>query len=315
MLAGVALALLSSVGCNKLRARDQLNKGVQSYKNSKYEEAINHFQQAVELDPSLLNARMYLATAYAQQYIPGADSPDNNRMAEQAIEQYNKVLEANPSRDQRVNAAKGVAYLYLNMRKFDEAKKYYRMASAVDPNDPEPYYSVGVIDWTASYQPRMEARAKLGLKPEENLNPKDKEQKKVCIELKQKNTPAIQEGIESLNKAIQLRPDYDDAMAYMNLMYREKADVECDDLATRAEDLKTADHWVDQTLLTKKAKAEREVAPPLSRHEGGARLPQGRKAAGTAGHHSRSVEIETSRNRDQPKHISCRTGLIRNRCG
>ena len=257
-LAGVALALFSSVGCNKLRARDQLNKGVQSYKNSKYEEAINHFQQAVELDPSLLNARMYLATAYAQQYIPGADSPDNNRMAEQAIEQYNKVLEANPSRDQRVNAAKGVAYLYLNMRKFDEAKKYYRMASAVDPNDPEPYYSVGVIDWTASYQPRMEARAKLGLKPEENLNPKDKEQKKVCIELKQKNTPAIQEGIESLNKAIQLRPDYDDAMAYMNLMYREKADVECDDLATRAEDLKTADHWVDQTLLTKKAKAEKQ---------------------------------------------------------
>src|ERR1700719_4364995 len=145
ILAGVALALFSSVGCNKLRARDQLNKGVQSYKNSKYEEAINHFQQAVELDPSLLNARMYLATAYAQQYIPGADSPDNNRMAEQAIEQYNKVLEANPSRDQRVNAAKGVAYLYLNMRKFDEAKKYYRMASAVDPNDPEPYYSVGVI--------------------------------------------------------------------------------------------------------------------------------------------------------------------------
>jgi hypothetical protein len=29
-------------------------------------------------------------------------------------------------------------------------------------------------------------------------------------------------------KAINLRPDYDDAMAYRNLMYREKADVECD---------------------------------------------------------------------------------------
>jgi hypothetical protein len=61
-----------------------------------------------------------------------------------------------------------------------------------------------------------------------------------------------------LNKAIQLRPDYDDAMAYLNLMYREKADVECDDLAARQEDLKTADHWVDQTLSTKKAKAEKQ---------------------------------------------------------
>jgi tetratricopeptide (TPR) repeat protein len=146
----------------------------------------------------------------------------------------------------------------LNMKKFDDAKRYYRMAAEMDPNDPEPYYSVGVIDWTACYQPRMEERAKLGLKPDENLNSKNKDQKKVCTELKEKNGPSISEGIESLNKAITLRPDYDDAMAYLNLMYREKADVECDDLAARQEDLKTADHWVDQTLITKKAKAEKQ---------------------------------------------------------
>jgi tetratricopeptide (TPR) repeat protein len=258
-LAAAVLAMLCFSGCDKLRARDQLNKGVTAYKNAKYEEAINHFQQAVTLDPRLLNAKMYLATAYAQQYIPGADTPDNNNNAEQAIIQYKSVLDSpNPARDQKVNAAKGIAYLYLNMKKFDDAKKYYRMASDSDPNDPEPYYSVGVIDWTACYQPRMEERAKLGLKPEENLNPKNKDQKKACDDLKQKNWPAIQEGIESLNKAIQLRPDYDDAMAYMNLMYREKADVECDDLAQRAEDLKTADSWVDKTMATKKAKAEKQ---------------------------------------------------------
>ncbi len=95
------------------------------------------------------------------------------------------------------------------------------------------------------------------MKPEEHLSAKNKDQKKVCEELKTKNGPAIQEGIDSLNKAIQLRPDYDDAMAYMNLMYRERADVECDDEAARAEDLKTADHWVDETLRVKKAKAEK----------------------------------------------------------
>jgi len=257
-LAAAVLAILSSVGCDKLRARDQLNKGVTAYKNAKYEEAIDHFQQSVARDPTLINARMYLATAFAQQYIPGADTPDNNKMADQAIEQYQKVLDMKPARDQKVNSAKGIAYLYLNMKKFDDAKKYYRMAADIDPNDPEPYYSVGVIDWTACYQPRMEERAKLGLKPDENLNPKNKDQKKVCADLKVKNAPSIQEGIDSLNKAIQLRPDYDDAMAYLNLMYREKADVECDDLAARQEDLKTADQWVDKTLSTKKAKAEKQ---------------------------------------------------------
>lgn len=256
-LAAVALALLSSLGCDKLKARDQLNKGVKAYKDNHYEQAIDHFQQSVRLDPSLINARMYLATAYVSQYIPGVDDPENLRTAQSAIDEYQKVIGMNPSRDQKVNSAKGIAYLYLNMKKWDDAKKYYRMASDLDPNDPEPYYSVGVIDWTACYQPRMEERAKLGMKPEEHLSASNKDQKKVCAELKEKNAPAIQEGIDSLNKAIQLRPDYDDAMAYMNLMYREKADVECDDQAARTDDLKTADHWVDETLRVKKAKAEK----------------------------------------------------------
>jgi len=256
-LAAVGLALFSTVGCDKLKARDQLNKGVKAYKDNHYEQAIDHFQSAVQLDPSLINARMYLATAYVSQYIPGVDSPDNLRTADEAIKEYQRVIDMNPSREQKVNSAKGIAYLYLNQKKWDDAKKYYRMASDLDPNDPEPYYSVGVIDWTACYQPRMEKRAGLGMKPDEHLSAKNKDQKKVCQELKTQNGAAIQEGIDSLNKAIQLRPDYDDAMAYMNLMYRERADVECDDEAARTEDLKTADHWVDETLRVKKAKAEK----------------------------------------------------------
>jgi tetratricopeptide (TPR) repeat protein len=246
----VGLAMLSTVACNKLQARDHLNKGVQAYKGAKYEEAIDHFQKAVSLDPGLINARLYLATAYAQQYIPGAETEDNNRMAQQAIDQYKAVLERDPK---NVNSVKGIAYLYLQMKKFEEAKQYYRKASELDANDPEAYYSIGVIDWTQSYQPRMEERAKLGLKPEEPL--KDK---KVCATLRQKVSDVIQDGIAMLEKALQLRPDYDDAMAYMNLLYRERADVQCDDPAARAADLKTADEWVDKTMAVKKAKAEKQ---------------------------------------------------------
>jgi len=254
-LVATGLILLSATGCNKLRARDQLNKGVASYKNAKYEQAIDHFQQAVAFDPSLINARLYLATAYAQQYIPGVEAEDNTRMATEAIDQYQQVLQ----RDQKnINSVKGIAYLYLQMKKFDDAKKYYRMAITMDPNDPEPYYSIGVIDWTQSYQPRMEARAKLGLKPDEPLNVKNKEQKQVCDQLRQQYSDVINDGISVLSKALELRPDYDDAMAYMNLEYREKADLECDDPAARAADLKTADEWVDKTMATKKAKAEKQ---------------------------------------------------------
>jgi tetratricopeptide (TPR) repeat protein len=135
------------------------------------------------------------------------------------------------------------------------AKEYYKKASEIDPNDPEPYYSVAVIDWTQTYVPRQEERAKLGMKPDESLPAKDK---KVCAQLKETNTANVQEGIDNLNKALQLRPDYDDAMAYMNLMFRERADIQCDDPAARAADLKTADEWVDKTMAVKKEKAEKQ---------------------------------------------------------
>ncbi len=252
-----ALAVLfGAVGCNKLRARDQLNKGVQAFKNARYEEAIERFKNSVALDPSLLTARLYLATAYAQQYIPGADTPENNRNAEQAIAEFEDVLKQNPPKEQQVHSLKGIASLYFNMKKLDKAKEYYEKVAQRDPNDPEVYYSIAVIDWTESYQPRMEARAKLGLQPTEPL--KDK---KVCEQLRSENLARVEDGMQNLDKALQLRPEYDDAMAYMNLMYREKADIECGDPQAAAEDRRIADQWVDKTMATKKAKAEKAAQP------------------------------------------------------
>src|SRR5512133_921888 len=110
----IAVTLFGAVGCNKLRARDQLNKGVNAYKNAKYEEAIGRFQNAVALDPTLLNAKLYLATAYAQQYIPGVETSENTRNAEQAIGEYQKVLAQDPK---NINSVKGIAFLYLQMKK------------------------------------------------------------------------------------------------------------------------------------------------------------------------------------------------------
>jgi tetratricopeptide (TPR) repeat protein len=251
LVLAAGLAILSATGCSKLKARDQLNKGVQSFKNNRYEEAIDHFQSAISLDPSLLNARLYLATAYTQQYIPGADTPDNNRMAQQAIDEYKSVLERDPK---NITSVKGIGYLYMQLNKSDLAKQYYRQASELDPNDPEPHYTIGVLDWMQTYKPAMEERAKLGLKGDELL--KDK---KVCNQLKDKNGALIHDGMDELNKAIELRPDYDDAMAYLNLMYRRKADdTECDNPSANAADLKSADEWQDKTMATKRAKAAKQ---------------------------------------------------------
>jgi predicted Zn-dependent protease len=255
----VAAILLPSAftltGCSKLRARDQLNKGVPAYKSLKYEQAIENFKNAVNLDPNLAVARLYLATAYAQSYVPGVDSAENTQNADQAIENFKKVVEQNPDKQTKVASLKGIASILFNQKKLDEAREYQKKITAEQPDDAEAHYTIGVIDWTATYKPRMDFKNAHGMKPEDPI--KDQ---KACQDLKSKNQAIVDEGISELEKAMQSRADYDDAMAYMNLMYREKADLECGDASARQADLKEADTWVQKTMDTKKAKAEKQAA-------------------------------------------------------
>src|SRR6516164_1208648 len=119
----VALAAmaLSMSGCKQLQARDQLNKGVEAYKGAKYEEAIGHFQKATQLDPSLPMAKSYLATALAQNVVPGLSTPENLKNAQQAISMFEEVLVKEPK---DVNSLKQIAGIYFSIKNFDKAKEY-----------------------------------------------------------------------------------------------------------------------------------------------------------------------------------------------
>jgi tetratricopeptide (TPR) repeat protein len=248
----VAAALLGTAGCKKLEARDELNKGVQAYKNANYEQATEHFKDAVRLDDDLKVAKLYLATAYRSQYVPGVDSPDNLAMAQQALDEYHEILDRDPN---DVGSITGTAWLYMEMKKWDQAREYYQRALRIEPNNPDLYYSIGFVDWSESYESAAAVKAKSGLKVEEEL--KSKQDQKVCAELRAKEAPTVDEGLKMLQTAIDKREDYDDAMAYMNLLYRRKAnDITCDDAQARAEYVKTANEWSDKAMAARKKKAE-----------------------------------------------------------
>ncbi len=138
-VAAVAVLALVGTGCDKLKARDHLNRGVTQFKGARYGEAIEHFKSAVELDPTYTNARLYLATAYMSQYIPGADSPENVQNAKAANDQFLKVLEQDPN---NTVAIASLASLHYNQAQgankdaqLDEAKKWYLKLIEVDPKN------------------------------------------------------------------------------------------------------------------------------------------------------------------------------------
>jgi tetratricopeptide (TPR) repeat protein len=261
---GIGLVLLSTTGCNKLRSRDRINKGIQSYKGARYSDAVEFFKEAVDLDPTNVNGRLYLATAYMSQYIPGADSPDNMQLAKQAKEEFIKVLENHPNDTTALASlaslsyqqAQGMPDLDQKLKKLDDAKEWYLKLISADPQSKEGFYSLAVIDWVKWYAAWMKARADLGMKPEEAGPLKDK---KVKEELKEKYVAVVDDGMKNLDKALQIDHDYDDAMAYMNLLIREKADLDDTPDQYKA-DVEKADVWVQKALDTKKMKAQKEAA-------------------------------------------------------
>jgi len=252
LVLGAALLALACAGCNQLRSRDQLNQGVQAFKNAQYPEAVEHFKTAVEMDPNFPVARLYLATAYMQQYIPGAESPENKQMAQAAMDQFLKVLEQTP-KDKTAIAS--IASLYLNQKKWDESQQWYEKLIGVDPNNADAYYSLGFIAWSKWYPKYGTARAELGMKQEDPGPIKDK---KVKEQLKAEYGPVIEGGLQALDKCLQINPDYDDAMAYENLLIRERADL-MDSKEQYAQQVKIADDWIQKNLDTKKRKNEKKA--------------------------------------------------------
>lgn len=254
------LALVSS-GCEKLKARDNLNKGVQAFKSAKYNNAVEHFKEAVRLDPEFPTARLYLAHAYMSQYIPGADSEENVQNAKAAEQEFLRVLEKDPKNSLAVeslaslhyNQAQGNQPLDQKVKKLDEAAEWYTKLSQVDSNNKTAPYSLGVIVWAKWYPRLMEAKNKLGMKPEDPGPIKDK---KVKEELKARWLDTINGGIQNLERALQIDPEYDEAMAYMNLLIRERADL-ADTPEQYKKDIEVADNWVTKAMDTKKIKAER----------------------------------------------------------
>ncbi|MGA8300212.1 MAG: tetratricopeptide repeat protein [Terriglobales bacterium] len=248
----ICAAMLVPVAVAQTTASGEIQLGQQALSQGKYDEAIQHFEAASDMVPANVIVQLKLADVYAQQYVPGVDNPDNVRMAEQAISHYQRVIDGDMSRTSSLSAAKGIALLKAQMNDFDGSKDYYGRAERLDPRDPEPYYFIALIDWTLSSQVRKQARTKLGLKAEDSLAVKDP---KACVEVRDKNSSNLDEAIDNLNKALELRPTYADAMNYMSLSYVERADIHCDDPAARKADLKSADEWAQKLAALKKLQA------------------------------------------------------------
>ena len=257
-----AVIILTGTGCTYLKSRDQLNQGIANYKSAKYGDAVENFKRAIVLDPSWSVPRLYLATSYMVQWIPGAESPENLEIAKNAQQEFLKVLEQDPKEKTALASLAMIAYnqagplpLQQKLEKFDEAAKWQRRRIEVDPNEKEAYYSLGVIAYAKWIPALMTARSNLRMKIEDPGPLKDK---KVREELKTQYGAIVDDGIQNLQKALEIDHEYEEAMAYLNLLIRERADL-LDTSDEYKQQIEIADGWLQKVMDTKKIKSERQA--------------------------------------------------------
>jgi tetratricopeptide (TPR) repeat protein len=257
-LAMVLTAMVVSMsGCNQLMARDQLNKGVDAFKAGHYDEAVEHFQKATELDPKLPMAKTYLATALSENVVPGVTTPDNVKAATQAIDIFKEVLVTNPN---DVDSMKRIAGLYFEIKQTDQAKDWQMKVLAENPKDPDAAYWIGMIDWTKAHENKLAALQAAGLNDDGKGNVKAP--KNVMEPLAKENAPLVDEGLKYLNLAVEDRPNDDQAMQMLNLIYRNKADVDYGNPQAVAADLAAAEDWTHKAMDMRKANEQKKNQGP-----------------------------------------------------
>ncbi|MBZ5493710.1 MAG: hypothetical protein LAO76_22555 [Acidobacteriia bacterium] len=247
----------------KAAAHTAMIAGVQAFEYADYEGAIVHFEQAAALDPDFVTAHLYLATACAQTFVPGIDTPANVGRATKALNQYREVLRRNPS---DIYSFKSIASLELQLKNLKQAKETYQKAIAVDPRDPELFYSVGVVDWYMAYDAVAVEKEKL---PEESRRAvalgKPTVPEKLegsfflsarCADARTAALANLDDGLAMFTKAVSLRQDYEAAMGYLTQLYRLRADLGCGNKDAHAADMKQADEWIDMATAARRRKVE-----------------------------------------------------------
>jgi tetratricopeptide (TPR) repeat protein len=268
LLASLA-ALPALTGCSKLQARVELKKGNEEYHNESYTKALEQFQKGLKLDPDATFAWRSVGLTALALYRPGDESPKNVQYGKTATDAFERYLRDYPS-DKKVREY--LLSTYVNSKRYDEALAYIDRRAQEAPEElpdaskvkvnvllqagkledawkliqqqppsqakAEALCSIGVAAWGKSYND-----ATLDHATREHL---------------------VDVGLQAVDQALKLKPEYFEAMVYNNLLFREKAKMEVD-ANQRLQFMNQANEWQQKALALRKKTAGAKPAAPAAK--------------------------------------------------
>jgi tetratricopeptide (TPR) repeat protein len=167
---------------------------------------------------------------HASEYVPGALSEENTRLGNEAITEYREYVDKHMNDLSAIDGL--VSMLYetgkepFDAKKLEESRFYRERHIALRPNDPEPYYWIGVTNWTIVQRTNLEIRSEYNMA---HVNKQIKDTDALPPDVRKAYAgnygALVDDGIANLEKAIQLKPDYEPALLSLYLLYHRKADM------------------------------------------------------------------------------------------
>ena len=260
LLVSLAVLLVGAGGCNKIKSKQAVKEGNEYFKAQKYETALAKYQEALRLDPDEVKLKKNIGLAYMGLYQPGSKHQKDLEYASRAIENLKEYVTAHPEdkkareflvsmylatdryddaivfyeqmlkSDPKDSRAMGsIASMYFKKGDFDKGMEWQRKVAEAEGNKPDPWIMIGVQAWDRSYHyPDLDPTTRAHI---------------------------VDEGMQALQKAQQIKPDSFEALTYINLLWREKAKMETDP-AKKQEATDNANKYLAQALELRKKQQE-----------------------------------------------------------
>lgn len=232
---GAALLLVAAGGCASVKERLWLSTGNKLYNAQKYEDAVKEYEKVLAVNPNHWDANYMVAVSYLALYHPGSTHPKDLEYAEKAIAAFERCLKLEPpTPDVRDKVQSFYVGLLTDTNKMDKAVEYFRGLLQKDPDNPDLLLQLaGLCAKSGDFACALENYTKRA-----EVDPTNKEAwytvGVVCWERSFRGGPMVShaerdqivvKGFEALDKALAIDSDYASALAYVNLLYREKAKV------------------------------------------------------------------------------------------